>query len=58
MKQRQYLQAAQIKLEVGPVEMARLLDTPWDTYKAWLYERNPLPGVAKMAIELLKDKDV
>lgn len=27
----------------------------FDTYKAWLYERNPLPGVAKVAINLLLD---
>ena len=56
MNQRKYLQNAQTKLGVGPTQMARLLDTPWDTYKAWLYERNPLPGVAKVAIELLIGK--
>ncbi len=56
MKQRKYLERAQKKLKVGPVEMAQLLDTNWSTYKAWLYERNPLPGVAKVAIELLLEK--
>jgi len=33
--------------------MARLLDTKWGTYKSWLYEVNPLPGVARVAIDSL-----
>ena len=53
MNQRKYLEAAQNKLKVGPVEMARLLDTPWPTYKAWLYERNKMPGIAYVAINYL-----
>jgi hypothetical protein len=58
MNQRKYLERAQKKLNVGPVEMARLLDTPWNTYKAWLYEQNPMPPVAKVAIDLfIKDHD-
>lgn len=52
-KQRKYLESAEKKLDVGPVEMAQILDTPWNTYKAWKSGRNPMPGVAKIAIELL-----
>ena len=55
--QRKYLERAQRKLNLGPVELARALDTNWNTYKAWLYERNPLPGAAKVAIELLIEKE-
>ena len=54
--QREYLERAQRKLNLGPVELARALDTNWNTYKAWLYERNPLPGVAKVAINLLIER--
>jgi len=53
MSQRKYLEQAQKRLGVGPVQMARLLNTKWDTYKAWLYEVNPLPPVARIAIDLL-----
>ncbi len=56
MNQRKYLEAAQKQLDVGPVQMARLLRTPFNTYKAWLYERNPLPGVATVAIKLLSEQ--
>ena len=48
-----YLKRAQDQLGVGPVEMARLLDTNWNTYKAWLYDINRLPGDVRVAIELL-----
>lgn len=51
--QRQYLTKSERKLEVGPVDMARLLDTNWNTYKAWKAEKNPLPGVARVAIDAL-----
>ena len=48
-----YLSNAEKSLGVGPVEMARLLDTPYNTYKAWKSGRNVMPGVAKVAITLL-----
>ncbi len=48
-----YLISAEKKLGVGPVEMARLLDTPYNTYKAWKSERNVMPGAAYVAIDLL-----
>lgn len=51
--QREFLENAEQCLRVGPVGMALLLDTPWNTYKAWKSERNRLPGVAKVAIGLL-----
>jgi len=53
MNQRKYLENAQQTLEVGPVQMARLLDTNWNTYKSWLYEVNPMPPVARVAIDLI-----
>lgn len=57
-KQRQFLEKSQNKLGVGPVEMARLLETNFNTYKAWLYEINPMPGAVKIAIEcLIREKD-
>ncbi len=53
MNQHKYLKAAEQSLGVGPVELARLLDTPYDTYKAWKSGRNKLPGAVKVAITLL-----
>jgi len=53
MNQRKYLESAQRELKVGPADMARLLDTNFNTYKAWLYEQNPLPGVARTAIDCM-----
>ncbi len=56
MNQRKYLKAAEKSLGVGPVEMARLLDTPYNTYKAWKSERNVMPGAAYVAIDLLANR--
>ena len=53
MTQSNYLAQSEKSLEVGPIEMARLLDTSYNTYKAWKSGRNKLPGVAKVAIDLL-----
>jgi len=53
MNQHKYLSSAEKSLEVGPVEMARLLDTPYNTYKAWKSGRNVMPGIAYTAINLL-----
>lgn len=52
-KQKIYLQEAQGVLDCGPTEMARALGTNYNTYKAWLYGVNPLPGVARVAIDCL-----
>lgn len=54
--QRAYLEHAQEKMDVGPKEMAHILDTNFNTYKAWLYENNPLPGVVRVAIDCLLSK--
>ena len=53
MNQTKYLKTAEKSLGVGPVEMARLLDTPYNTYKAWKSNRNVMPGAARVAITLL-----
>lgn len=52
-KQREYLSKAERKLGVGPVEMAQRLSTPWNTYKAWKGGKNPMPGIACVAIDSL-----
>ena len=56
MNQCKYLKTAEKKLEVGPVELARLLDTPYNTYKAWKSGRNVMPGAAYVAINLLLER--
>jgi len=53
LNQRLYLSQSEKFLEVGPVEMAQLLNTPYNTYKAWKSGRNKIPGVARIAIDLL-----
>ena len=57
MNQRKYLEKAEKQLGLGPIALARELDTPYETYKAWKNERNKMPGAAKVAIELLKKRD-
>jgi DNA-binding transcriptional regulator YiaG len=53
MNQHKYLSQSEKSLGVGPVEMARLLDTPYNTYKAWKSGRNKLPGAAIVAINII-----
>ena len=53
INQTEYLTQSEKSLGVGPVEMARLLDTPYNTYKAWKSNRNVMPGAARVAITLL-----
>ena len=53
MNQRKCLSKAEKSLGVGPVEVARLLDAPYNTYKAWKSGRNVMPGIAYVAVELL-----
>ena len=53
MNQSEHLKQAEKSLGIGPVEMARLLNTPYNTYKAWKSGRNKLPGVVYVAIDLL-----
>ena len=54
----QFLHDAQEQLGIGPTEMARRLETNWNTYKAWLYGNNPMPGVAKIAVKGLLSAQV
>ena len=56
MLQHKYLEQSEKSLGVGPVEMARLLDTPYSTYKAWKSGRNVMPGAAYVAINLLLER--
>lgn len=51
--QTKYLRDAQEFFGIGPAEMARKLGTNFNTYKAWLYGKNPMPGVARAAIDCM-----
>ena len=52
-RDQKYLRDAQLLLGVTPAEMAALLYTSIHTYRAWLYGKRRMPGVAQKAIELL-----
>jgi len=47
---------AEKALNCGPVQLARLLQTPYDTLKDWKSERTVMPGVAYVALELMLEK--
>lgn len=49
--QKKYLREAQEFFGRGPTEMAQMLGTNFNTYKAWLYGENPMPGIARVAID-------
>lgn len=51
--QNELLAAAESMFNVGPVEMARQLNTPYSTYKKWRNESRPMPGIATRCVELL-----
>ena len=51
-KQRNLLLDFEHELGIGPVEAARKLDTPYDTYKNWKSGRYKMPGCAEVAIGL------
>ena len=53
-EQRDKLLEFEKTLGIGPVEAAKRLKTPYDTYKCWKNESNVMPGAAYVAIELLK----
>lgn len=53
MNQTQTLNNFEKLLGVGPVDASRLLNTNYNTYKAWKSERNTMPGVAHIAISYL-----
>ena len=48
-----FLHDAQLQLGVTPAEMAALLYTSIHTYRAWLYGKRRLPGVAYACVALL-----
>jgi hypothetical protein len=50
--QNKLLADAETWMEVGPVEMARQLNTPYSTYKKWRNESRPMPGIAVRCLEL------
>ena len=51
--QRDKILEAEKALDCGPVDLARKLNTPYDTLKSWKNERVVMPGVAYVAIKLL-----
>ena len=52
MNQKETIRLFESELGMGPVEAARKLDTPYDTYKEWKSGRRKMPGVAQVAILL------
>lgn len=54
--QKKLLQDAEKALGVGPVDLAKMLETNWNTFKSWKAEKNPMPPVAKLALRLLIEK--
>lgn len=52
-KQREKLLEFEEAMGIGPVEAARLLNTPYPTLRDWKGERNAMPGAAYVAIDLL-----
>ena len=49
----QKLIAVRARLDLSPVEMARALGVPYDTFKDWQSGRRSMPSVAHRCIELL-----
>ena len=50
--QKETIRLFESELGIGPVEAARKLDTPYDTYKEWKSGRRKMPGCAYVAIRL------
>lgn len=53
MTQHETILAAESALGVGPVALARMLQTPYTTLRDWKADRVKMPGAAWIAIELL-----
>ena len=51
--QQEALRAAQERLQVGPVDMAREMGTPYSTYRKWLAGTRQMPAVAERCLELV-----
>ncbi len=53
MTQRETILAAESTLKVGPVALARLLQTPYTTLRDWKADNVKMPGAAHVALKLL-----
>lgn len=51
------LQKARMAMGLSVSELAKVLETPYRTYQDWEAGRNRIPGVAKVAVALLQQKD-
>ena len=51
--QRKLILEAEDALGIGPVELAKRLQTPYHTLKDWKSERAVMPGIAYVAIDIL-----
>lgn len=51
--QMRLIREAEEKLGIGPVELSRRLETPYDTLKDWKSGRREIVGSAKVALELM-----
>ena len=52
--QQQAISEAESKLGVGPVELARLMGTPYPTFKDWKSGRRGMTPVAMRCLELVQ----
>lgn len=52
-EQKALIREAEERLGIGPVELSRRLETPYDTLKDWKSGRREIVGSAKVAIELM-----
>jgi len=53
MLQHEVILTAESILGVGPVALARMLQTPYTTLRDWKADKVKMPGAAWVAIELL-----
>ena len=52
-EQQQVIRAAEETLDIGPVELAGLIGTPYNTLKDWKSGRRKMPDIGFRAIELV-----
>lgn len=50
------LAAAEERLQLGPVAVAKLMGVPYDTYKQWKSERRNMSKLAIRCLDLLLDQ--
>lgn len=51
------LEAARLKMKLDQTAMSLLLETPYTTYQDWEAGRSRIPGAAKVAANLLTQRD-